>query len=153
MLPRVRPKQIMTWLSRVLHVLKARLSDRLRHSYPRMIVLGEPAAPAYGLVRHPAANECVESCTDCAEFKQPSRLNATPPPEPSEVDVRHAELAEKFASFAAYIKQHEERAPPPPVLGTRVRTMSLRSTKSLGHLDGHVLGNRSLHAATQGPTR
>ncbi|EKD02829.1 hypothetical protein A1Q2_02865 [Trichosporon asahii var. asahii CBS 8904] len=88
-----------------------------------------------------------------SEFKQPSRLNATPPPEPSEVDVRHAELAEKFASFAAYIKQHEERAPPPPVLGTRVRTMSLRSTKSLGHLDGHVLGNRSLHAATQGPTR
>lgn len=93
------------------------------------------------------------SSTDSAAFKQPSRVNSTPPPKPSEVDIRHAELAEKFASFAAYIKQHEERAPPLPVLGTRVRTLSLPSTKSLGHLDSHMLGKHSQHAVTQGPGR
>lgn len=88
-----------------------------------------------------------------AEFKQPSRVNATPPPEPSEVEIRHAELAKKFASFAAYVQRHEEPAPPPPVLGARVRPLSLRGTKSLGHSDSHHLAKRGPYAATQGPVR
>lgn len=95
----------------------------------------------------------VDNFANELEFKQPTRVDATPLPEPSEVDLRHAELAEKFASFAAYVKQHEKPVRPPPVLGTRVRPLSLRGTKSLGHTSSHRLPGQGRYSATQGPIR